>query len=38
VQAKVVTKNGRKIVEEIAKDLEAMLDVRIRAVKVSAMG
>jgi hypothetical protein len=26
--------NGKKIVEEIAKDLEAMLEIRIRAVKV----
>ncbi|KAG5676553.1 hypothetical protein PVAND_006378 [Polypedilum vanderplanki] len=33
MHAKVVTKNGRKIVEEIAKDLEMMLDIRIKAVK-----
>ena len=34
-QAKVVSKNGKKIVEEIAKDLHSLLHLRIEAVKVS---
>ncbi|KAL7043546.1 hypothetical protein ACKWTF_001566 [Chironomus riparius] len=32
-QAKVVSKNGKKIVEEIAKDLHSLLHLRIEAVK-----
>lgn len=33
-QARVVNKSGSKLVDEIAKDLKVMLDVRVNAVKV----
>ena len=32
--AKVVKKNGAKIVDDIAKDIELMLGIRIEALKV----
>lgn len=34
-QAKLVSKNGKKVVEEIAKDLHSLLHSRMDAVKVS---
>lgn len=34
-QARVVNKSGTKLVDEIAKDLKVMVDVRINAVKVT---
>nr|XP_029716746.1 uncharacterized protein LOC115260046 [Aedes albopictus] len=33
-QAQVVSKNGQKIVEEMAKDLKYMMDAKVSAVKV----